>query len=220
MHRFTIVLMSTCLCLILLTANVYAQKIDIAAQFNKERVTVVNRKATLITGDSGHSGIHLDEQPGAGILWLNDTNFSNGTITFEVKGKDVLQRSFVGLAFHGTNDSLYDAVYLRPFNFKAPTQERRNHAVQYVSLPAYDWEILRTQFPDKYEKPVHPVPDPNKWVKVRITVKYPQVSVYINDHPTPSLVVEQLSKQSTGKIGCWVGNNSGGAFANLQITAQ
>ncbi|ASZ14265.1 hypothetical protein CK934_26615 [Chitinophaga sp. MD30] len=202
----------------MLTANVYAQQIDIAEQFNKARVTVVNRKVTLIKGDGRHKGIHLNEQPGAGIIWLNDTDFSNGTITFEVKGKDVLQKSFVGLAFHGTNDSLYDAVYLRPFNFKAPTQDRRNHAVQYISLPGYDWEILRNQFPGKYEKPIHPAPDPNQWVKVRITVKHPQVSVYINDENTPSLVIEQLSKQGTGKVGCWVGNNSGGEFANLQIT--
>ncbi len=59
------------------------------------------------------------QNPDAGIAWINDIRFSDGIIEFDVKGKNVLQQSFVGFAFHGSNDSTYDAVYFRPFNFKS-----------------------------------------------------------------------------------------------------
>jgi hypothetical protein len=44
------------------------------------------------------------------------------------------------------------------------------------------------------------------------------VSVYIDDGKEPALVVEQLSDRKKGLVGIWVGNGSGGDFANLKIT--
>ena len=45
-------------------------------------------------------------------------------------------RGFVGIAFRLQNDrTTYDAFYLRPTNGRADDQERRNHAVQYISHP-------------------------------------------------------------------------------------
>ncbi len=73
---------------------------------------VVNR--TMVND----STIHLNEAPGAGIAWIKNKQFASGTIEFDVKGKNVLQQSFVGIAFHGVNDSTYDAIYFRPFNFQ------------------------------------------------------------------------------------------------------
>jgi hypothetical protein len=41
--------------------------------------------------------------------------------------------------------------YLCPTNGRAKDQERRNHAVQYVSHPDWPWFRLRKESPSKYE---------------------------------------------------------------------
>jgi hypothetical protein len=70
-----------------------------------------------------------------------------------------------------------------------------------------------------YEKPVEPAPDPNGWVHARVVVAYPTVSVFVNGAAEPSLVVEELSGRKTGWFGLWVGNGSGGDFANFRVWA-
>ena len=176
---------------------------------------VVNRTLT-ITSDG--SVIHLNEVDNDGKAWIKGSKFTNGNIEFDIKGKDVLQQSFVGFAFHGVNDSTYDAIYFRPFNFKAADPARKAHAVQYVSSPKYDWSRLRTEFPNKYEKPLNTPPDPNDWFHVRITVKGKEISVFVNNETKPSLVVEQIVPTNGDMIGYWVGNGSGGDWKNLRIT--
>jgi len=76
---------------------------------------------------------------------------------------------------------------------------------------------LRTEQPGKFEQAVNPVPDPNAWFHVRVVVASPRVSVFVGDAKEPSLVVDQLSDRKKGLIGLWVGNNSGGDFANFRI---
>jgi hypothetical protein len=163
-------------------------------------------------------GVRFDARPGDGVAWLAGHTFSNGTIEFDVRGKDVPQQSFVGIAFHGLNDSTYDAVYFRPFNWRNPDAVRRARGVQYISQPAYPWERLREQHPGVYEKAVEPAPDPNGWIHVRVEVASPDVRVYVNRAETPSLTVRQLSDRKTGRVGLWMGNNSAGDFANLRVT--
>ena len=129
-------------------------------------------------------------------------------------------RSFVGIAFHIQNDSTYDAIYFRAFNFSNPDTIRRRRAVQYVSLPQYDWSRLREAFPGKYENKVDPVPEADGWFHCRIIVKDKLVTAFVNNSITPSLVVNKLSNFSNGQIGLWVGNGSDGSFANLEIKKQ
>jgi hypothetical protein len=50
-------------------------------------------------------------------------------------------------------------------------------------------------------------------------VKYPKVSAFVNGAAEASLVVEQLSDRKAGWVGLWVGNGSGGEFANLRISS-
>ena len=76
---------------------------------------------------------------------------------------------------------------------------------------------MREEQPGKYEKAVNPVPDPNAWFHARVVVASPKVSVFVGDAKEPSLVVDQLSDRKKGLVGLWVGNNSGGDFANLNI---
>jgi hypothetical protein len=123
----------------------------------------VNRSIHLFSDQRGKSKIHVDAKPDVGVVWIKNVEFKTGVIEFEVKGKHVLQQSFVGIAFHGTNDSTYEAVYFRPFNFQATDSIRKKHAVQYISLPKFDWSYLRETFPDKYENALLNPVNPDGW---------------------------------------------------------
>jgi 3-keto-disaccharide hydrolase len=189
---------------------------DLAALTEGKGLKVFNRSLSVLN-DGARKGVRLSESPGDGVAYLDGVEFTNGAIEFDIRGKDVQQQSFVGVVFHGLDEKTYDAVYFRPFNFKTEDQARRIRAVQYISHPTYTWQKLRTEQPGKYEKPVNPVPDPNGWFRARIVVASPKVSVFINDGKEPSLVVEQLSDRKKGLVGLWVGNTSGGDFANFKI---
>src|SRR5205814_19876 len=180
---------------------------------------VFNRTATSLT-DGNRAGVRLSARADNGVAYLRGVELGNGTIELDIRGKDVQGQSFVGVAFHGVDDSTYDAVYLRPFNFKTDDPVRHKHAVQYVSHPTYTWQKLRAEHPGEYEQPVSPVPDPNAWFHVRVIVAAPKVSVFVDKTKEPSLVVNQLSDRHKGRVGLWVGNNSGGDFANLKIVPR
>ena len=189
---------------------------DLAGLADNKGLTVFNRTATSFK-DESKKGVRLSESAGDGVAYLQGVEFANGTIEFDVKGKDVQQQSFVGMAFHGVDGTTYDAIYFRPFNFRTDDQARRVRAVQYVSHPANPWQKLRAEHPGKYQKGIDPPPDPNGWFHVRVVVASPTVSVFVGDAKEPSLVVDQLSDRKKGLVGLWVGNTSGGDFANVKI---
>lgn len=193
--------------------------LDISQLAQQNKLTVYNRTLTLLPKGE-KAGIHLDARKDAGIAWLQKTAFENGVIEFDARGRDVYQQSFIGVAFHGVDDKTYDAIYFRPFNFRAEDPARHRHAVQYIALPEYDWPKLRQEHPDEYEKAVEPAPDPTQWFHVRIMLEGPTIRVYVNDQPTPCLTVRKLNERRTGGIGLWVGNMSDGDFANLKITPK
>ena len=178
---------------------------------------VFNRTAETAT-EQAQKGVRISEAPGDGMMILKDVQFSQGTIEVDIKGKNVLQQSFVGIAFHVQNVTTYDAIYFRPFNFSNPDTSRRRRAVQYVAMPNFPWEKLRQEFPGKYENKVTPVPNPDGWFHVKITVQGKQIKAYVDNAETPSLEVEKYSPTTSGGIALWVGNTSGGTFANLKIT--
>jgi len=184
---------------------------------NIKNLTVVNR-AVAVSKEAGKVIVHLNSTAGDGIAWINNTNFEKGVIEFDVKGKNILQQSFVGIAFHGADDRTFDAVYFRPFNFQSPDQVRKSHSVQYVSMPQYDWSLLRENYPGKYENVLVSTIDPVSWFHAKVVVEADKITVYVNNDAKPSLVVSPLAKRATGKIGFWVGNNSDGDFADLSIT--
>ncbi len=179
-------------------------------------VQVFNRSASSL-GDGTRKGLRLTASPGDGVAYLRGIEFGNGTVELDIRGKDVQGQSFVGVAFHGVDGTTYDAIYFRPFNFRTDDPARHAHAVQYVSEPTYPWQKLRTERPGIFEQPVSPAPDPNAWFHVRVVVASPKVSVFVGDAKQPSLVVTQLSDRTKGLVGLWVGNGSGGDFADLKI---
>jgi hypothetical protein len=167
--------------------------------------------------DGARKGVRLSEAEGEGPAYLPGIDFANGTIEVDIKGRDVQGASFVGVAFHGVDGTTYDGIYFRPFNFKTADPARVLRAVQYISQPAHPWQKLRADKPGQYEKPVKPVPDPNDWFHARVVVASPKVSVFVGDATEPCLTVEQLSDRKKGLVGIWVGNMSGGDFANFKI---
>jgi len=177
---------------------------------------VFNRGVSRLD-EGAMKGVRLSESAGDGVAYLEGITLGNGTIELDLRGKDVAQQSFVGVAFHGVDGTTYDAIYFRPFNFRTEDAARRIRAVQYVSHPVNTWQKLRTEQPGKYEKPVNPVPDPNAWFHARVVVASPSVTVFVGDGKEPCLAVSQLSDRKTGLVGLWVGNTSGGDFANLKI---
>ncbi|HVW95170.1 MAG TPA: hypothetical protein VHA56_04335 [Mucilaginibacter sp.] len=185
-------------------------------QQKKNDFKLVNRNL-MITRQNGSYIIHLDRANNDGIAWVKGQKFVNGIIEFDVKGKNVIQESFVGVAFHGVNDTTFESIYFRPFNFKADDPGRRAHSVQYMSLPKYDWSQLRQQFPGKYEQPLHTPPDPDAWFHAKIVVKGKMISVYVNGETSASLQVIQILPIKGTMIGFWVGNGSDGDFKDLKI---
>jgi hypothetical protein len=167
--------------------------------------------------EKSYPGIRLSKAYGEGIAWVKGVEFSNGTIEFDVRGENVKQHSFVGIVFHGVNNETFDAIYLRPFQFKETDEVLRSHGIQYVSLPKYTWRVLRAEFPDKFEHAVDPAPDPDSWVHMKVVIKGKTISTYINSNTEPTLVCEKVTDVSVGRVGFYVADTSGGDFANLSI---
>ncbi len=192
-----------------------AQPINLAERMAAGKLRAVNRE---VTKSQERNGVHVSEKEGNGVVWVEGSDFSEGTIEVEIRGRDVLQRSFVGIAFHGKDDNTYEAVYLRPFNFRNSDPARRDHAVQYIALPDYDWPRLRKEFPEEFENPVDQSLSPTDWVPVRVVVKAKTIQIYVGPVKSPALEVRKLGKDDRGAVGVWVGNGSDGDFANLRIT--
>jgi hypothetical protein len=136
----------------------------------------------------------------------------------DIRGQEAMQQSYVGVAFHRNDDNTYEAVYLRPFNFRAQDPARKQHAVQYISLPKFDFQDLRDEFPEEFENPVDASIVPTDWVKVRVAVEGSKVQIHVGSAKELTLGVRKLGQLDGGQVGLWVGNQSGGDFANLVVT--
>jgi hypothetical protein len=219
MNRFRINL--TVVLGLICTITVYGQgktvNYDLFSMAENNELEVFNRKITTFS-DGDKKGIRFSKNQNDGMAWLNNSEFSDGIIELDIRGKDAFQQSFLGVAFHGIDNETLDAVYFRPFNFQSPEPVRMIHAVQYISHPDYTWSVLREKFNGKYEKAVNPAPGGNDWFHVKIVIMNSLITVHVNGNKEASLSVNKLNDRKTGKIGLWVGNGSDGDFANLQIT--
>jgi len=199
---------------LLLVQIAFGQSKALKADMKNRALWIIYDKPTPIWKDT----ILLNRTEADGIMMLKDFEMANGTIEFDIKGENLLQQSFVGIAFNVQDGKTYEHVYFRPFNFMNADTARRSRAVQYASLPDSPWFKLREAFPGKYENKVNPVPDPNGWFHARVVIERPFISVYVNNHSEPSLVVESLAPGRKGKVGLWTGPSTRGNFTNLVIT--
>src|SRR5262249_38206944 len=108
-------------------------------------VTYQGRRAVQLSGADG------------GVALIDGLDFRSGTLVVSVAAvavpsEDPTSRGFVGLTFHSDAKSArYENIYLRMTNSHADDQLRRNHAVQYESLPDAPWYTLRAASPGQYE---------------------------------------------------------------------
>ncbi len=232
MTPFRLTLLITPL-MLALAASAWAQ----AKSYPLETVkglTLINAKAETAT-HQGRKGLRVtasDEAlrqltPADGelnsIALIQDLEFSNGVIEAEIAGEPGPgagegARGFVGIAFRMQKDAkTYDAFYLRPTNGRAEDQVRRNHSTQYISHPAWPWQRLRKETPEKYEAYVDLVP--GVWTPIRIEVRGEQARLYVHDQPQPTLIVNDLKTGVGGKgaVALWVGPGTVAHFRNLRI---
>ena len=192
------------------------QRVDLAQQLGAGKLRIVNREVTKLPEKA--DGVKVSEKADNGLVWVDGSDFAEGTIEADIRGRDLQGQSFVGIAFHGKDDKTYEAVYLRPFNFRTEDPLRKQHAVQYISLPDYDWPRLRKEFPEEFENPVDQAIDPTGWVPLRIVVKAKTIQIFAGTGSAPALEVRKLGQLDRGMIGLWTGNGSNGDFANLRYT--
>ena len=136
-----------------------------------------------------------------GLVWLKNVPFTEGTINIDLRGKDVFLQSFLGIAFYGKDTSAYDVVYFRPFNFRHADTLRRKWSVQYMSIPNYDYAVLRKAHPQEYENAVNPVPQADEWFHATIVIRGEWITTYVNHSDKASLKVKKLSGATDGMIG-------------------
>jgi hypothetical protein len=185
-----------------------------------EKGGTVPAGATLkwVEDAKGKAALRFQPKDNDTVILLDKIEFTNGVIEFDALGQSAPRGSnFIGVAFRVVDAKTYDAVYFRPFNFRAADAEQKAHAVQYISHPKFGWEVLRKDKPGQYEKPISAAPDGDAWFHARIVIEKPKVSVFVNDAKEPSLVIEELSDRKGGGVGLWVGPGQGGHFANLKI---
>lgn len=183
-----------------------------------EAVTYLGRGAVRVT-DAGAEG--LDDAGRLAII--PGSSFQDGTIEVYLSGDTAPDarpefRGFVGIAFRVTADrSHFECFYLRPKNGRSEDQLQRNHSVQYISVPGFPWNKLRSESPGKYESYADLVP--GQWTQVKIQVAGSRARLYVNGAEQPVLVVNDLKQPSTnGSIALWVGPGTIAHFSELKVS--
>jgi hypothetical protein len=166
--------------------------------------------------------IEADNKRGGGLALINGRTFKDGTIEVDVAGRRGPyaapdDRGFIGVAFRVSADGRsWEEVYLRPDNGRAEDQVRRNHSIQYASLPDYPWFRLRKEFPEKYESYVDLMP--GEWTRLRIEVSGASARVFVGGALQPNLVVNDLKHGlRDGGVALWIGSGTEAFFSNLRI---
>ena len=162
----------------------------------------------IATGDSANGDVGLARPIGL--------TFSTGTIEIDLKGQSVRGRSFLGVAFNVVDEKTFEAIYFRPFNFKAD-EPFGSRSVQYISWPANTWEHLRKNSPGQFERTVTPIPDPDGWFHAQIEVTDTRVRVFVNHAREPSLVVRRLSAAEAPRAVALFVDSADGLYADFTV---
>ena len=160
------------------------------------------------------------------FTFLRGVDFADGTIEVDVAAKIIgtappgspTPPGFIGVAFRARSDANhYELFYLRPGNSLSSDQVRRNHSVQYMSMPDFDWSKLRWRWPSVYE--AYADLEPEAWIRMKIEVAGRQAKLYVNSAPRPVLVVDGLKGEDlTGGVGLWPSGQQENYFSNVRIT--
>jgi hypothetical protein len=192
---------------------------------NTNDLILVNVKADAVEYQ-GRKCVRLtDDTKKDGFALLRGTrDFQDGIIEADIALKigppppPFRMPGFVGIAFRARPDaSRYELFYVRPGNSSSDNQAMRNHSVQYVSVPDFDWYKLRYQWPWVYE--AYALLKLETWTKVMIEVKGRSARLYLNGSGNPSLVVDLLLGQDLrGGVALWGYPYEQAYFSDVRIT--
>lgn len=177
-----------------------------------EQVEYLGRKAVRLT-TTENSDI---------FAYITGSAMQDGIVEADIAVKittppGVRMPGFTGIAFRARPDgSHYDMFYLRPRNASSDDQAMRNHSVQYVAKPGYDWYPLRRQWPWIYESWADLKPD--SWMHVKIEVHGRSARLFLDGAGSPSLVVNGLKGEDlAGGIALWGYPGEESYFSNLRV---
>jgi hypothetical protein len=160
---------------------------------------------------------------GGRFIILPGGDFGDGVVELKVSGAPAATansgaRGFVGVMVRATADaSAGELFYVRPTNGRAEDQERRNHAVQYVSPPDWTWQRMRRETPSRYES--YADMEPGRWIPLRLEVAGDKARLYVGGATQPTLIVNDLKRgpAARGPIALWIGPGTIGHFADLSV---
>jgi hypothetical protein len=214
--------------MVVAAVSAHAQSTQNVPTLSVDRLELRNVKGEAITY-KGYPAVRLMDvgAPDLGdagrLAIVRGTSFTDGTIEVDLTGDtapDAAEnlRGFVGVAFRvATDASRFECFYLRPKNGRSQDQLQRNHSTQYISIPGFPWQKLRTETPGKYESYVDLVP--GEWTKVKIVVSGDKAQLYVNGAVEPALIVNDLKQaRAAGAIALWIGLGTIAHFAHLKVT--
>jgi hypothetical protein len=156
------------------------------------------------------------------MAWL-PMDFHDGTIEVDTASDlapdaPSYARGFVGVSFRIDRAGRFENIYLRPTNSLADDQVRRNHTIQYFAYPDYPFDRLRKESPETYE--TYADIAPGRWIRMRIVVAGSRAQLYLDHHPRPAFLVNdmKLGPDQRGGVGIWIESGTIAHFRNLRVT--
>jgi hypothetical protein len=230
---FAAAALSIAFAVVLTSQHAGAQAADAAAPaaLSPQSFPLVDADNLVVTGGTaesveylGRKAVRLITQPNKedAFAFLKGVQIQDGTIEGEIALKitmppGIRMPGFVGIAFRARLDtSHYEMFYLRPGNSHAEDQAMRNHSVQYVAAPGFDWYMLRRQWPWIYESYAELTPE--RWTGVKIAVQGRNAKLYLNGSENPSLVVNGLKGEDLqGGVALWGYAGEEAYFSNFKV---
>ncbi len=203
-----------------------APQVRTFALTDTKNLTVVNVKAQAVEYEGRKCVLVTNDTQKDGFALLQGTeDFQDGTIEADVAVKISVpppkfrMPGFVGIGFRARPDaSKYELFYWRPGNAVSDDQDQRNHSVQYVFMPDFDWYQLRYDWPEIYE--AYAPLKFQTWTRVKIEVRGRAAKLYLNGSEGPSLVVSPLlGPDLRGGVALWGYQNENAYFSNVRVTS-
>jgi hypothetical protein len=166
--------------------------------------------------------VGLPDFKGEQVALLDGSDLENGVIEADIAGQPLPgassgARGFVGIVFRAASDgSSLECFYMRPTNGRADDQVRRNHSVQYVSIPGFSFDAFRREAPERYESYVDLVP--GDWTHLRIEFEGAKARLFVHAAPQPTLIVNDLEgKARSGAVALWIGDETEAWFRHVVV---
>jgi hypothetical protein len=180
----------------LLSSATFAESVS----FSSERWEFHAREARVVE-HLGRESLYIK----GGLAWLEDADFLNGTIEFDVAFTG--ERGFMGGIWRLQDGLNYEEFYLRPHQSGNP--DANQYTPIFNGLPG--WQLYHG---DGHGAPVeYPT---NEWIHVKIVVAGDRGEVYI-DSEDPTLSIHELKREvKSGKIGVMAADFASAHFSGFR----